>query len=220
MARARLANPISRRRSRSPTSTTARWTTRARAAPLARGTGVRRAATGRCSTAAASRTPAPRADADRAALVPRARRHLLLRRRVARRRVPRRDRGLLRAARVRGHATRCATAREHVLAVEVACPPQRDRTAKRTITGGYWQSPVFDRDAQSGRIWRPVRARVVGPGPHRARPRVCASTPRSSAAGSRATSRSTPATNRARRRLHAVVRGPDGERAARRVATR
>ena len=52
--------------------------------------------------------------------------------------------------------------REHVLAVEVACPPQRDRTTKRTITGGYWQSPVFDRALNPGGIWRPVRVATSG----------------------------------------------------------
>jgi len=52
---------------------------------------------------------------------------------------------------------------EHVLAIEVACPPPRDRTAKRTITGGYWQSPVFDGSLNPGGIWRPVRITSSGP---------------------------------------------------------
>ena len=51
---------------------------------------------------------------------------------------------------------------DHVLAVEVACPPQHDRGAKRTITGGYWQSPVFDRALNPGGIWRAVRLASCG----------------------------------------------------------
>ena len=62
---------------------------------------------------------------------------------------------------------------EHVLAIEVACPPQRDRTAKRTITGGYWQSPVFDRALNPGGIWRPVRLASSGPVRIDARACVC-----------------------------------------------
>jgi len=52
---------------------------------------------------------------------------------------------------------------EHVLAIEVACPPQLDRTAKRTITGGYWQSPTLDRSLNPGGIWKPVRLAASGP---------------------------------------------------------
>src|SRR4051794_24414784 len=52
---------------------------------------------------------------------------------------------------------------QHVLAIEVACPPQRDRSTKRTITGGYWHSPVFDRSLNPGGIWRPVRLASSGP---------------------------------------------------------
>jgi len=52
---------------------------------------------------------------------------------------------------------------EHVLAIEVACPPQHDRGAQRTITGGYWQSPVFDRSLNPGGIWRPARIAASGP---------------------------------------------------------
>ena len=161
-------------RSRRSTPTTASWTRRARC----RTTGDRNprsaTTTGRCCTGAVSRTArrAPDTMDGRPALVPRARRHLLLRRRVVRRRVPRRDRGLLRAPRVRSHATRYATRDEHVLAIEVACPPQRDRAAKRTITGGYWQSPVFDRALNPGGIWRDRPARVVGSGAHDARARA------------------------------------------------
>jgi beta-mannosidase len=52
---------------------------------------------------------------------------------------------------------------EHVLAIEVGSPPQRDRSAKRTITGGYWQSPVFDRALNPGGIWRGVQLATSGP---------------------------------------------------------
>ncbi len=52
---------------------------------------------------------------------------------------------------------------EHVLAIEVSCPPQRDRTAKRTITGGYWQAPEFDHALNPGGIWREVRLASSGP---------------------------------------------------------
>ncbi len=55
------------------------------------------------------------------------------------------------------------TRADHVLAIEVGSPPQRDRTAKRTITGGYWQSPVFDRSLNPGGIWRPVQLATSGP---------------------------------------------------------
>jgi beta-mannosidase len=46
---------------------------------------------------------------------------------------------------------------DHVVALEVTCPPQRDRTAKRTITGvfGHWDAadPAFN----PGGPWRPMR---------------------------------------------------------------
>ncbi len=46
---------------------------------------------------------------------------------------------------------------EHVLSVEVACPPQRDRTAKRTITGVFGQWDMIDPEFNPGGIWQPVR---------------------------------------------------------------
>jgi beta-mannosidase len=53
-------------------------------------------------------------------------------------------------------------AAEHVLALEVACPPQRDRTAKRTVTGvfGHWDAadPAFN----PGGPWRPIRIVETG----------------------------------------------------------
>jgi beta-mannosidase len=51
----------------------------------------------------------------------------------------------------------------HVLAVEVACPPQRDRTAKRTITGVFGHWDAIDDTWNPGGIWRPVRVRETGP---------------------------------------------------------
>ena len=111
-----------RRRRRGPTCRVPHhWRTRARRSPSSDGPLLYRRRLRRDATGPATAT----------ALVPRARRHLLLRRRVARRRVPRRDRGLLRPPRVRGHATAARPRDEHVLAIEVACPPQHDRSAKR-----------------------------------------------------------------------------------------
>ncbi len=51
----------------------------------------------------------------------------------------------------------------HVLGVEVSCPPQRDRTAKRTITGIYGHWDAIDDSWNPGGIWRPVRIRETGP---------------------------------------------------------
>jgi beta-mannosidase len=56
-----------------------------------------------------------------------------------------------------------AAATDHVLAVEVGCPPQVDRTAKRTITGVYGQSWMLDPEYNPGGIWRPVRVVECGP---------------------------------------------------------
>jgi beta-mannosidase len=55
------------------------------------------------------------------------------------------------------------TATEHVLAVEVACPPQRDRTKKRTVTGVFSHWDNLDPAWNPGGIWRPVRVRATGP---------------------------------------------------------
>lgn len=96
---------------------------------------------------------------------------------------------------------------EHVLAIEVACPPQRDRGAQRTITGGYWSSPALDAALNPGGIWLPVR--VVETGPVRIaaarvlcteasveRGRLTCTLDLDAGAASRAI------------RLHAIVRGP------------
>src|SRR5437763_2437239 len=53
--------------------------------------------------------------------------------------------------------------REHVLAVEVACSPQSDRTAKRNITGVFQHWDCLDPDWNPGGIWRPVRVSETGP---------------------------------------------------------
>ena len=53
--------------------------------------------------------------------------------------------------------------REHVLSVEVANPAQRDRRAKRTITGVFGHWDCLDPDDNVGGIWRPVRVERTGP---------------------------------------------------------
>jgi beta-mannosidase len=45
---------------------------------------------------------------------------------------------------------------EHVLALEVACPPQRDRTRKRNLTGVFQHWDMLDQEWNPGGIWRPV----------------------------------------------------------------
>jgi beta-mannosidase len=54
-------------------------------------------------------------------------------------------------------------ATEHVLAVEVACPPQRNRKSKRTITGVFQSWDAMDPTWNPGGIWRPVRIETTGP---------------------------------------------------------
>jgi beta-mannosidase len=58
--------------------------------------------------------------------------------------------------------THAAARTEHLLAIEVACPPQHDRGAKRTLTGPYWQPPLLDPELNPGGIWRPVRVLECG----------------------------------------------------------
>jgi beta-mannosidase len=98
---------------------------------------------------------------------------------------------------------------DHTLAIEVACPPQRDRSAKRTITGGYWQSPVFDRALNPGGIWRPVR--LTSSGPVRIdRARVLCFDASVERGRLSCTVALDAATEPREASLHAVVRGPDG----------
>ncbi|MFP5326438.1 MAG: glycoside hydrolase family 2 protein [Acidimicrobiia bacterium] len=52
---------------------------------------------------------------------------------------------------------------EHVLATEVTCAPQRDRKAKRNLTGVFQHWDCFDPDWNPGGIWRPVRLHETGP---------------------------------------------------------
>lgn len=53
-------------------------------------------------------------------------------------------------------------AADHVLAVEVACSPQRQRTAKRNITGVLQHSDVLDPAWNPGGLWRPVHVHETG----------------------------------------------------------
>lgn len=55
------------------------------------------------------------------------------------------------------------TDREHLLAVEVACPGEADRRAKRGVTGVFAHWDAMDPAAQPGGIWRPVRITETGP---------------------------------------------------------
>ena len=52
---------------------------------------------------------------------------------------------------------------EHVLAVEVACAPQRQRTAKRNITGVFQHWDCADPAWNPGGLWRGVRIHTTGP---------------------------------------------------------
>ena len=52
---------------------------------------------------------------------------------------------------------------EHLLAAEVTCSPQRDRTAKRNLTGVFQHGDGLDPDWNPGGIWRPVRLHETGP---------------------------------------------------------
>jgi len=99
---------------------------------------------------------------------------------------------------------------DHVLAIEVACPPQLDRGAKRTITGGYWQSPSFDRTLNPGGIWRDVRLASSGPVRiHRARV-LC--TEASAQRGRISYNLTVDSAGEPQDvRLHAVARGPAGD---------
>jgi beta-mannosidase len=52
---------------------------------------------------------------------------------------------------------------EHHLAIEVTCAPQRDKSAKRNITGVFQHWDCLDPDWNPGGIWRPVRITETGP---------------------------------------------------------
>ena len=55
-----------------------------------------------------------------------------------------------------------AAREDHVLAVEVACNPQTDRTAKRNLTGVFQHWDCIDPDWNPGGIWAPVRIHETG----------------------------------------------------------
>ena len=52
---------------------------------------------------------------------------------------------------------------EHVLAVGATCSPQRDKKAKRNITGVFQHWDCIDPDFNPGGIWRGVRIERSGP---------------------------------------------------------
>ena len=56
-----------------------------------------------------------------------------------------------------------AHSREHLLAIEVACTPPRDRTRKRALTGVFQHWDCLDPSWNPGGIWRPVRLTETGP---------------------------------------------------------
>ena len=53
--------------------------------------------------------------------------------------------------------------REHTLALEVGCSPQRDRARKRNLTGVFQHWDLIDPDWNPGGVWRPVRLERSGP---------------------------------------------------------
>jgi beta-mannosidase len=55
-----------------------------------------------------------------------------------------------------------ATGAEHLLAVEVACPPQTDTARKRNLTGSFQHSTWLDPTWNPGGLWRPVRLESSG----------------------------------------------------------
>jgi beta-mannosidase len=52
---------------------------------------------------------------------------------------------------------------EHVLALDVTCAPQTDRTRKRNLTGVFQHWDLLDQNWNPGGIWRPVRLERSGP---------------------------------------------------------
>src|SRR6266851_682866 len=56
-----------------------------------------------------------------------------------------------------------AARREHLLAVEVACEPPRDLTAKRNVTGVFQHWDCIDPASNPGGLWRPVGVGRTGP---------------------------------------------------------
>ena len=95
------------------------------------------------------------------------RRPLLPGRRVARRRLPRRHRGLLRPAHLRGHRRAARPAASTTSPSRSPARRPTDLTAKRNLTGVFQHWDCLDPDWNPGGIWRPVRVTETGPGPHR-----------------------------------------------------
>ena len=56
-----------------------------------------------------------------------------------------------------------ATGEEHVLAIEVACPPEPDAAAKRMVTGVFSHWDNLDPTWNPGGLWLPVRIARSGP---------------------------------------------------------
>ena len=52
---------------------------------------------------------------------------------------------------------------EHVVAVEVSCPPQNNQAAKRNLTGMFQSSDHLDRRWNPGGIWQSVHVEETGP---------------------------------------------------------
>lgn len=57
----------------------------------------------------------------------------------------------------------CRLSSEHVLAVEVTCPPQRAGSPKRTLTGSYQDPASVDSTWNPGGLWRTVTVDTTGP---------------------------------------------------------
>ena len=53
-------------------------------------------------------------------------------------------------------------AEEHLLSVEVACTPQKDRSSKRNLTGVFQHWDCIDPEWNPGGIWQPVRLISTG----------------------------------------------------------
>ncbi len=51
----------------------------------------------------------------------------------------------------------------HVLAVEVTCAPQRNKAAKRNLTGVFQDADYLDATWNPGGLWRPVHVERTGP---------------------------------------------------------
>jgi beta-mannosidase len=52
---------------------------------------------------------------------------------------------------------------DHTLAIDLTCSPQRDRTAKRNLTGVFQHWDCIDPEWNPGGLWRPVRLATTGP---------------------------------------------------------